>query len=102
MTSDSGAVGRTLRINDLPVLPTGGSMGDIFSSFYWVKNNKIANNPTTNEAREKLNTHLESSEFFDVCSTELKTNKILLNKIRHQLLVTTKQGSNPEATGLRS
>jgi hypothetical protein len=36
---------------------------DMFCDFYLVKNHKIGNNSTTAEAREKLSTDLESSEF---------------------------------------
>jgi hypothetical protein len=36
---------------------------DMFRSFYLVKNHKIADNPTTTEARQKLSPYLESLEF---------------------------------------
>jgi hypothetical protein len=36
---------------------------DMFYNFYLVKNNKIANNSATIEAREKISTYLESLEF---------------------------------------
>jgi hypothetical protein len=48
----------------VPFLPQGGSRGkDIFCSFYLVKNHKFANNAAITEAREKINTDLESLEF---------------------------------------
>ncbi len=65
----------------------------MFCNFYLVKNHKIANNLSTTEARAKLSTDLESFEFqkfFDVCFTKLENNQILLNKIIHRFLVTTK------------
>ncbi len=58
-----------------------------------MKNHKIANNSATTEARVKINTNLESLGFyktFYVCLTKLKNNQILLNKISHRLLMTTK------------
>jgi hypothetical protein len=59
-----------------------------------VKNCKIAKNSTTINAREKISTDLESLEFqknFDVCLTKFKkNNQILLNKISHRFLLTTK------------
>jgi hypothetical protein len=61
--------------------------------FYLVKNHKIANNLSTAEARAKLSTDLESFEFqkfLDVCFTKLENSQILLNKISHRFLVTTK------------
>ena len=36
---------------------------DVFHNFYLVKNHKIAYNPTTTDAREKVSTDLESLEF---------------------------------------
>jgi hypothetical protein len=47
--------------------------------------NKIANNSTTTEAREKISADLESLNFkiFYVCVTKYKNNQILLNKISH-------------------
>jgi len=36
---------------------------DMFCNFYLPKNHKIAENSTTNKAREKINTDLESLEF---------------------------------------
>jgi hypothetical protein len=66
---------------------------DMFCNFYLVKNNKIAKNSTTTKAREKIITDLESLEFykfFDVCFTKVKNNQILLNKISHKFLQTTK------------
>jgi hypothetical protein len=56
-----------------------------------VKNDKIANNLVTIEAREKISTHLESLEFlklFDVRLTKLENYQILLHKNSHRFLVT--------------
>jgi hypothetical protein len=36
---------------------------DMFCNFYSVKNHKIAKNSTTNKAREKISTDLESIHF---------------------------------------
>jgi hypothetical protein len=36
---------------------------DMFCNFYIVENHKIANNPATTEAREKISAYLESLEF---------------------------------------
>jgi hypothetical protein len=58
-----------------------------------VKNHKIAKNSTNTKAREKISTDLDSLEFyknFDVCLTKFKNNQILLNKISHIFLLTTK------------
>jgi hypothetical protein len=58
-----------------------------------VKNNKIAKNSTTTKAREKISTDLESLEsykIFDVCLTKFKNNQILINKISHRFILTTK------------
>jgi len=57
---------------------------------YLVKNPKIVHNSTTTKASEKISTYLESLEFFDVCLTKFKNNQILLNKISHRFLRTTK------------
>ncbi len=65
----------------------------MFYNFYLVKNHIITNNSATTEAREKIITYLESLEFcnfFDVCLTKFENYQILLNKISHRLLVTTK------------
>jgi hypothetical protein len=66
---------------------------DMFHNFYLVKNHKIANNSSTTEARAKLSTDLESFEFqkfFEVCLTKFENYQILINKIIHRYLVTTK------------
>jgi len=66
---------------------------DMFCNFYLVKNHKIAKNSTTTKAREKISADLEFLEFykfFDVCLTKFKSNHILLNKISHRFLLTTK------------
>ncbi len=62
----------------------------MFCNFYLVKNHKTANNLATTEAREKISTYLESLEFFDIGLTEFRNNQILLHKIIHQFLETTK------------
>jgi hypothetical protein len=38
-------------------------VSDMFCNFYFVKNHIIANNATTNKAREKISTDFESLEF---------------------------------------
>jgi hypothetical protein len=65
---------------------------DMFCNFYLVKSHKIANNSPTTEARERISTYFESFELknFDVCSTKFENYQILLNKISHKFLVTTK------------
>jgi hypothetical protein len=66
---------------------------DMFGNFYLAKNHKIDKNSTTTKAREKISTDLESLEFqkfFDVCLTKFKNNLILLYKIGHRFLLTTK------------
>ncbi len=66
---------------------------DMLCDFYLVKNHKIANNSATTEAREKISTDLNTLEFekfFDVCLTKIENNQILLNKISHRFLMTTK------------
>jgi hypothetical protein len=58
---------------------------DKFCNFYLVKNHKILKNSITTKARRKINTDLESLEFyknFDVFLAKFKNNQILLNKIR--------------------
>ncbi len=58
-----------------------------------MKNHRIANNSTDAVAREKINTDLESfelSNFVDACLTKFENNQILLNKISHRFLLTTK------------
>jgi hypothetical protein len=65
-------------------------LSDMFCNFYLVKNHKFANNSETTEAREKISTYLESLEFFDIGLTEFINNHILLKKVSHQFLETTK------------
>ncbi len=58
-----------------------------------MKNNKIANNSATTEAREKICADLETLEFqkySDVCLTKFENYQILLNKISHRFLLITK------------
>ncbi len=65
----------------------------MFSSFYLVKNHKIADNSATTDAREKIITYLESLEFKKILDTHLtkfENYQILLNKISHRFLVTRK------------
>ncbi len=64
----------------------------IFCKFNVVKNHKIAIYSAMPEAREKISTYLEFSEFqkfYDACLTKFKSNQILLNKIGHRFLLTT-------------
>jgi hypothetical protein len=64
-----------------------------FCYFYLVKNQKITKNSTATEAREKISADLESLDFsknFDACVTIFKNNRILLYKIGHRFLLTTK------------
>jgi hypothetical protein len=66
---------------------------DMFCIFNVVKNHKTANNLTNTEAREKISADLESLKFhnfLNVGFTTFKNNQILLNKISHQFLGTTK------------
>jgi hypothetical protein len=56
---------------------------------------KIDKKSTTTKATEKISADLESLDlhkFFDVCLTKFKNNQILLNKISHRFLLTTKLG----------
>jgi hypothetical protein len=64
----------------------------MFCNFYLARNHKIANNAATGEAREKISTDLESIELKkkDICLTKFENYLILLNKISHRFLVTTK------------
>ncbi len=62
-------------------------------NFYLVKIHKISDNSATTEGRDKISTYLESLEFwtfFDACLTKLDNYQILLNKIIHRFLLTTK------------
>ncbi len=68
-------------------------VSDMFCNFYLVKNNKNSNYSANTEAREIKITNLESLEFqnfFDVSLTEFENHQLLLNKIKHRCLVTTK------------
>jgi hypothetical protein len=69
-------------------------VSDMFCNFYLVKNHKIANNSATPEAREKISTFFGIlsilRKFFDVCLTIFESYQILLNKITHIFLATTK------------
>jgi hypothetical protein len=64
----------------------------MFCNFYLARSHKIANNAATGEAREKISTDLESLEFKknDVGLTKFENYLIVLNKISHRCLVTTK------------
>ncbi len=62
---------------------------DIFCNLYFVKNHKIANKLVTTKAREKISTDLESLNL-DVRLLKFIYNQILLNKIGHRFLLTTK------------
>jgi hypothetical protein len=60
---------------------------------FLVKNHKIAIRSTTTEAKENITTDLESLgflKFFDALLPTLKNNQFLLDKSRHQFLMTTK------------
>jgi hypothetical protein len=66
---------------------------DMFCDIYLVKGHKIANNSATTETREKIITYLESVEFgklFYICWTNFENYQILINKISHRFLVTSK------------
>ncbi len=66
---------------------------DMFCNFYLVKNHKITNKSATTEATEKISTYFESIEFqnfFDVCLTKFENFQVLLNRISHRFLVTTR------------
>ncbi len=59
-------------------------VSDMFCNFYFVKNHKIANNSTTNKARLKISSYLESLEFqkcIKVYLTKLKTIKVYIIKL---------------------
>ncbi len=62
----------------------------MFGNFCLVKNHKIANNSTNIKASKKISTDLESLEFFDVRLAKFKNYQILLNKISHRFILTTK------------
>jgi len=63
---------------------------DLFCNFYIAKNHKITNKSTTTKARENISTDWESLDFFKVCWTKFKNSQILLNRISHRFLLTTK------------
>jgi hypothetical protein len=62
---------------------------DSFSNFYAVKNHNIAKNSTTANASEKISTDLESLEFYNFLMY-VSPNQILVTKISHRFLLTTK------------
>jgi hypothetical protein len=65
----------------------------IFYSFNLVKNHKTAKNLTTTNAREKNKNRfgiLRILVIFYIYFTKFKNNQILLNKISHRFLMTTK------------
>jgi len=65
----------------------------MFCNFYLVKNHKIANNSATTEARDKISADLDPVEFmncFDKCLTKFENYQILIYKISHRFLRTTK------------
>ena len=70
---------------------------DMFWNCYLVKNHKIAKNSTTTKAREKICADSESLEFkkIYVCLTKFENYQILLNKISHRFLVTTRWEKEP-------
>ncbi len=66
---------------------------DMFCNFYLVKNPKIANNLATTEAREKklhIFGILRILEKFRRMLTKFENYQLLLNKISHRFLATTK------------
>ncbi len=85
----------------------GAWVSDMFGNFYLVKNLKIGNTSTTSKAREK-NKHrfgilrilkmfcpfismvLITVCGFDLCLTKFNNNQILVNKVGHRILLTTK------------
>ncbi len=65
----------------------------MFCNFYLLKSHKTDNNSPTTETKVK-STDLESLEFynfFDVYLAKFKNFQILLIKISHRFIVTTKQ-----------
>jgi hypothetical protein len=59
-------------------LAPGGSVGSRYvCNFYSLKNHKIAKNSTTTKDREKIDTHLESFDFWE-CVTMIKISQNLL------------------------
>jgi hypothetical protein len=66
---------------------------DIVCNLYLVKYNKIANNSTTTEDREKMSTDFEYLKFLKNLGIHLakfKSHKSLLDEIRHHFLVISK------------
>jgi hypothetical protein len=66
---------------------------DMFCHFYFVKNHKFVSNLRTSVARVKIGVCLEYLEFLiiiNVCFSKYKSNQILLHKISHRFLATTK------------
>ncbi len=69
------------------------SVTDMFWNLNSFKKFKIAKNSTNTEASKKIKIDLQSSEFhifLDAGFTKFKTEQILLNKISHRFLDTTK------------
>ncbi len=64
----------------------------MFCNFYLVKNHKIAYNLATTEARKNKQIFeiLRILEIFDASWSKFESYQILLNKISHRFLVTTK------------
>ncbi len=64
---------------------------DMLLNLHLVKNYTTAKNSTTSKVREKISTDLESLELiFNVFFTKFKNNQILLHKMSHRFLLTTK------------
>ncbi len=63
---------------------------DMFSNFYFVKNQKIANNSATTEAAEKYAHIWNPLKYFDACLTKVDNYQALLNKTSHRFLETIK------------
>jgi hypothetical protein len=56
---------------------------------------QLLHSETSQTAREKISTELESLEFlkfFDECLTKFENNQILFHKISHRFLLSTKLG----------
>jgi len=59
-----------------------------FETFIWLKKMLFTQQPLKLE--KKISTYLETLEFFDVCLIKFENYQILLDKISHRFLVTTK------------
>ncbi len=77
-----------------PFLLPGGSIGRGYVlEFLNNENHNIVINSSEVKAIEKISANLEFKEFWkkiDVCLTNFEINQILINKLCHQFLMTTK------------